>query len=137
MRTSGRPLVLGRGRNPINFVSTADVAALVERAVVDESLRGEVLEIGGDTNITMLEFAEALQHAAGSPGPPRHVPRALLRAISILALPVNPSFAGQARAAVVMDTTEMTFDPSAVRARFPDLPNTPFARALEGCLPRS
>ena len=44
---SGRPLVFGRGDNPINFVSVVDVAALVERAVTDPSTRGQTLEIGG------------------------------------------------------------------------------------------
>ena len=44
---SGRPLVFGRGDNPINFVSVDDVAALVERVVVDPSTRGQVFEIGG------------------------------------------------------------------------------------------
>src|SRR5262249_43135622 len=32
---SGRPLVFGRGDNPINFVSVIDVAALAERAITD------------------------------------------------------------------------------------------------------
>jgi NADH dehydrogenase len=33
---SNRPLVFGRGRNPINFVSVRDVAALVEHVVTDQ-----------------------------------------------------------------------------------------------------
>ncbi len=136
LSTGGRTLVLGRGRNPINFVSTEDVAALVARAVVDESLRGEVLEIGGEANISMLEFAQALQKAAGRPGKPKRVPRPLLRALSVLARPFNASFARQARAGVVLDTADMTFDASATRARFPDLPHTPFAEALESSLAR-
>ncbi len=44
---SGRPLVFGRGDNPINFVSVVDVAALVERAATDTATRGQTLEIGG------------------------------------------------------------------------------------------
>jgi uncharacterized protein YbjT (DUF2867 family) len=35
-----KPIVFGRGNNPINFVSVGDVAAVVERAVVDAGLRG-------------------------------------------------------------------------------------------------
>src|SRR4051812_49096633 len=70
---SGRPLVFGRGENPINFVSVADVAALVERAVTDRATRGQILEIGGPENVTFNQLAQALQTAAGRPGAPRHV----------------------------------------------------------------
>lgn len=49
---SGRPLVFGRGRNPINFVSVRDVAALVERVVTDQDPPGRTLEIGGPDTLT-------------------------------------------------------------------------------------
>src|SRR5437588_7386064 len=39
-----KPLVFGRGDNPINFVSVDDVAAVVARAVTDLRLRDMVLE---------------------------------------------------------------------------------------------
>jgi uncharacterized protein YbjT (DUF2867 family) len=39
--------VFGRGKNPIDFVSAADVAALLEPVIVDSTLRGRVMEIGG------------------------------------------------------------------------------------------
>jgi uncharacterized protein YbjT (DUF2867 family) len=77
MVTSPRPpnkiLVLGRGENPVNFVSASDVAALLELAVVDQRLRGRVLELGG-ANMTMNEVAAMLQ-AAGERDPVRHVAR--------------------------------------------------------------
>jgi len=62
---SGRPLVFGRGQNPINFVSVADVAALVERVVIDPTTRGKVLGIGGPENLTFDQLADAVQGAAG------------------------------------------------------------------------
>ena len=71
---SGRPLVFGRGENPINFVSVADVAAVVERAVIDPTTRGKILEIGGPDNLTFDQLAQAVQTAAGRPATPRHVP---------------------------------------------------------------
>jgi uncharacterized protein YbjT (DUF2867 family) len=39
LRETGRAMVLGRGENPINFVSVTDVAALIERVVGDPTLR--------------------------------------------------------------------------------------------------
>ncbi|MEO8520587.1 MAG: SDR family oxidoreductase [Acidobacteriota bacterium] len=122
--------VFGRGDNPINFVSAGDVASLVALAVVDPALRGRVIEIGSD-NVSFNQLAAMLQHAAGRPGPVRHIPRAMLRAIATLLPPFNPGFAAHARAAVVMDTCDMTFDAGPTRRAFPSVPRTPLAEVLE------
>src|SRR5690349_14639678 len=66
LRASGTIPVLGRGRNPINFVSAADVAALTARAVTDPGLRGQVLEFGGPDNLTFDDLAAAVQEAAAA-----------------------------------------------------------------------
>jgi uncharacterized protein YbjT (DUF2867 family) len=97
-------IVFGRGENPINFVSVRDVAAAVERAVLDPDLRGQVMEIGGPRNLTFNQLAELLQQARGRSGKVLHIPRPALR----LAAPFSP----QVRAAIAMDTIDMTFDPS-------------------------
>ena len=47
----GHALVFGPGKNPINLVSVADVAALAVIALEDQTLRGETLEIGGPENV--------------------------------------------------------------------------------------
>jgi uncharacterized protein YbjT (DUF2867 family) len=127
---SGRPVIFGRGVNPINFVSVSDVAALVERAVVDPSLRGATLEIGGPQNVTFNELAERLQAASGRTAPPRHVPRAILQVLAAALGPVQPNRARQIRAAIVMDTIDLTFAPTDLQRRFPDLPVTPLADIL-------
>lgn len=129
---TGRTLVFGRGVNPINFVSIVDVAAFVEHVVIDATLRGEIIEIGGSTHATFQRFAAMVGEALGRPSQARHIPRAALRAMSVLARPFKPSLARHAGAAVVMDTQDMTFDASATRRRFPDLPNTPIPVALSG-----
>ncbi len=130
IRRGGRGLVFGRGQNPINFVSAEAVAALVERAVVDPGLRGQTIEIGGPSNVTLTEFVALLASRAGRPGAPRRVPRPVLRAMSILLRQVRPALAAQARAAVVMDTRDMQFDASPLRRRFPDLPDIDIQRLL-------
>jgi uncharacterized protein YbjT (DUF2867 family) len=70
IRRAGRGLVFGRGQNPINFVSAEAVAALVERAVVDSGLRGQTIEIGGPSNVTLTEFVALLSTHAGRRGVP-------------------------------------------------------------------
>jgi uncharacterized protein YbjT (DUF2867 family) len=98
-----RPIVFGRGENPIHFVSVHDVAAAVERAVLDTSLRGQVIEVGGPRNLTFNQLAALLQQAHGRSETVRHVPRPVLR--------LTAPFSRQVRAALAMDTIDMTFDP--------------------------
>ena len=129
---SGRPLVFGRGNNPINFVSTRDVAALVEVAVTDRATRGTTLEIGGPENLTFDQLATLVQGAAGRSTKPRHVPRSLLHLMAALTRGIKPELSRQARAALVFDTADMTFDSSAIRRRYPGLPCTTAAQLLSG-----
>lgn len=115
-KESRTAMVFGRGENPINFVSVTDVAALLERAVVEPELRGQALEIGGE-NLTFNQFATALQVAAGRPLAVKHIPRAMLRVMGFIMRGPNPMFARQARAAVIMDTADMSFNATTAALR--------------------
>ncbi len=112
---SGRPLVFGRGDNPINFVSVTDVAAVLERAITDPATRGRTLEIGGPENLTLNQLAASVQRTAGRTGEPRHVPRAALRTMATALSPFRPDLARQARAALVLDSADMAFEAMPVR----------------------
>jgi uncharacterized protein YbjT (DUF2867 family) len=127
---NGQALVFGPGTNPISFVSADDVAAVVDLAVRDPSLRGQVLEVAGPERLSFTQLADRLA-ATGRPGRVRHVPLPVLRALSVLARPVAPVVARQAQAAVVMNTTAMTADGAALRGRFPALPSTTLDELLE------
>jgi uncharacterized protein YbjT (DUF2867 family) len=132
---SGRPLVFGHGQNPINFVSVGDVAALVERAVTDPGTRGETLEIGGPANLTFEQLARAVQTACGRTKAPRHVPRPMLRLMAGTVGRIKPQLGRQARAALAMDQTDLTFDTAPIHTRYPELPCTPAAEVLAGLHP--
>jgi uncharacterized protein YbjT (DUF2867 family) len=127
---SGRPLVFGHGQNPINFVSVGDVAALVERAVLDPDMRGEPLEIGGPANLTFNQLAQAVQNAAGRPAPPKHVPSPMLRLMANTVGRVKPQLGRQARAALAMDKVDLAFDTVAIHTLYPELPCTSAAEVL-------
>jgi uncharacterized protein YbjT (DUF2867 family) len=127
---SGRPLVFGRGENPINFVSAADVAALVERAVIAPTTRGKTLEIGGPHDLTFNRLAQAVQSAAGRTKPPRHIPQPMLRVIADTIGRVKPQIGRQARAALAMDREDLTFDTTPIHRLCPDLPCTPLSDVL-------
>ena len=117
-----KPVVFGRGENPINFVSVGDVAAVVERAVTDAGLRGRVIEVGGPQNLTFNELAVLLQRIRGRSARVRHVPPGLLRAVA--------PFARQARAAIAMDTLDMSFDAPAADDALTQRPMTAIEVAL-------
>lgn len=114
--------VFGHGENPINFVSVSDVASVVVQAVTDTALRGKLIEVGGPRNLTFNELAALLQQVRGRPAKVRHVPRWLLRSMA--------PFNRQARAAITMDTTDMTFDPVTADDAFGDQPMTDIQTAL-------
>ncbi|MBA2306005.1 MAG: NAD(P)H-binding protein, partial [Acidobacteria bacterium] len=117
-----RSVVFGRGGNPINFVSVRDVAAAIERAVLEAAWRGRVIEIGGPRDLSLNELAERVQRLRGRDANVRHVPLTVLRALG--------TFNRQARAAVAMDTIDMTFDAAPARRSLGDLPMTDALTAL-------
>ena len=106
--TRGRALVFGPGENPINFVSARDVADVTARAVGDEHMFRQILEVTGPEDLTFNQIATRLTVAAGLPANTRHVPLAAMRAMSRLTRRVAPAVARQTQAAVVMNTTDMT-----------------------------
>jgi NADH dehydrogenase len=134
LRSSGKIPVFGKGDNPVNFVSATDVAALVSHTASSPSLHSRVLELGGPDNLTFNQVAVIVQQATGYRGTIRHIPRPALRAMVWLAATIKPALARQARAALAMDTIDMTFDSTATRQAFPDLPNTDMPSALKELL---
>ncbi len=129
---SNRPLVFGRGQNPINFVSVRDVAALVERVTTDRATRGQTLEIGGPDNLTLDQLARMVVAHHGGSNSPRHIPRAALRTMAATVGRLRPELGRQLRAALAMDQYDMTFPTgvNGVRTRFADLPCTSPTEAL-------
>jgi NADH dehydrogenase len=123
-------LVFGRGDNPINFVSVADVAALIECVVMTSDTRGKTLEIGGPDNLTFNQLAEAVQVADGRKGAPRHIPPPMLRLMAGTAGRLKPQFGRQTRAALAMDTTNLTFDATSIHKLYPNLPNSSLTDVL-------
>ena len=124
---TGNTRIFGRGENPMNFVSAHDVAAFVDLALRDRAMRGVTVNAGGPENLTMNQVVETFQTVTGATGKVSHVPLALLRTMSMLMKPFNPTMAGLADASVVMDTRDMTFDASGTRGRYPSVAMTHLA----------
>jgi len=75
-----------------------------------------VFAIGGAQNLLLNQLAAGVQKAAGRNQAPRHVTRAMLHVMALTLRPVRPDLARQARAALVMDTTDFAFDASASKS---------------------
>jgi NADH dehydrogenase len=118
---SRRPLVFGRGRNAVNFVSVADVAAVVGRLVTDPSLRGRTIEIGGPRDLTFDELALLVATRIGGPGI-RHLPRAVMRAAAGTVGLVRPALRRQLLTALRMDTDDLRFSGDRSDPAFDGLP---------------
>jgi uncharacterized protein YbjT (DUF2867 family) len=104
---SGRPMVLGRGANPINFVAASDVATVLADVVTDPTSRGTTIEVRGPVDLTLTELATEVLRAAGRTGAPRHLPRAVLKTVAATVGRVRPQAGRMARAALVMDTVDL------------------------------
>jgi uncharacterized protein YbjT (DUF2867 family) len=123
----GKVQVFGPGQNPINFVAVADVAALVDLAVGDASLRRQTYELAGPENLTFSQLADRLVAASGRPAKIQHIPLPMLRAMALLARPISPAFARQAQAAVVMNSIDLIATPD---PRLPIVPTTTLTDVL-------
>jgi NADH dehydrogenase len=121
---TGKTRIFGRGENPINFVSASDVAQYVTLAAEDSAMTGQRLEVGGPENLTMRQMVSTIQRVTKVSGAVSPVPLPMMRVMATLLRPLNPALARQIQAAIVMDTRDMSFDPTALRRRFSTMPVT-------------
>ena len=108
---SGKARIFGRGRNPINFVSSADVAEVVEQELArvmapPAGMSSRTVEVVGPEDLSFDEIVDAFAAALGRPVPAAHVPLPMLRAMALALRPIKPVLADQIAAAVVLDTTD-------------------------------
>jgi NADH dehydrogenase len=104
---SGRPMVFGRGDNPINFVAASDVATLLANAVTDPTTRGRIIEVSGPVDLTLNEVAGEVMRAAGRPGAPRHLPRGAMKVVAATVGRARPQVGRMVRASLIMDTVDL------------------------------
>lgn len=105
LRRAPRPLIFGRGKNPINFVPVTTVAQTVVRVTIDPTLRGQVLDVVGPEDLTLDELAERTRPDRR----PVHIHPHVLR---LLAHAAPGAVRRQSAAAVVMDTWNMRAAPA-------------------------
>jgi uncharacterized protein YbjT (DUF2867 family) len=123
----GKTRIFGRGVNFLNFVSADDVAQFVALAVVDPSMQGRLVDVGGPENLSMRRFVAIFQAVMGTAGSVSHVPLPMMRMLWVVMRPVKPALARLIQAGVAMDTRDMSFDPTDLMRRYPSISLTPLA----------
>lgn len=108
--SGGKALVLGRGRNPISFVAAEDVVSAVVDAI-DAGPTARVVAVTGPEDVSLHGIVERFERIVARDVPITNVPRAALRLQAVIGRPFRPVRAEQARAALVMDTTDMSYRP--------------------------
>jgi NADH dehydrogenase len=101
-------VVFGRGENPIDFVPVADVADAITAAIGEHPRRNREVDVTGGACRTFTGLADDAVASSPTGARIRHIPLGMLRMLAHAAKPFSPAFARQARAAVVMNTTDMT-----------------------------
>jgi uncharacterized protein YbjT (DUF2867 family) len=125
-----RPLVFGRGDNPIWWVSVDDVAEVTARVIEDPGFRGRTVEVVGPDGVTLRELAALVMESRGWPGRPRRVPRAALRVGAATVGRLKPEIGRRMAASLAMDELPGE-DDSSMRRDFPDLDRVSVRELLE------
>lgn len=114
-----RVMMFGSGKNPRNFVAAGDVAKLVVAATDDPRMRGETVEIGGPENLSANQVAEVFGRISGKKAKVTHLPLAAAHAVGAAMTKVHPGVRRVIKFAILSETTDQTFDPSPLLAKYP------------------
>ena len=80
---------------------------------------GQIIEIGGPDNWSNNQVAALYAQLAGRPVRITHVPLAVLRVMSPLLKPFHPGLSQVMALSILVDTSDMRFDPSATLRQYP------------------
>ena len=115
----GKVTLFGKGENPRNFVAAVDVAHFAVIMLLKSGASGEILGIGGPENLTNMQVVRLYEELTGRKAKVSHVPLGMLRIMSPVAGPFNPGLSQVMATSIWQDTTDQTFDPSALLQRYP------------------
>ena len=101
--------VFGRGDRLCNFIAIEDVATFVSAVLRDPSVKNEVIDIGGPSDVTLVQFSAPIQRAMGVPEKRRHVPGPVLNIARHVVRPFNEVAARLASMGYWMTITDRGF----------------------------
>ena len=101
--------VFGRGDRVCNFIAMDDVVSFVLAVLRDPTVKNEVIDIGGPSDVTLVQFTAPIQRALGVPEKRRHVPAPVLNVARHVVRPFNEVAARLASMGYWMTITERSF----------------------------
>jgi uncharacterized protein YbjT (DUF2867 family) len=101
--------VFGRGNLVCNFIAVEDVASFVLAVLRDQGVQNEVIEIGGPSEVTLVQFSVPIQRALGVPEKRRHIPGPVLNVARRVVRPFNEVAARMASMGYWMTITQRPF----------------------------
>ena len=81
--------IFGSGDRVANYIAVNDVASFVLAVLNDATVRNEVIDIGGPSEMSFVEFANRVQRAMAVPEKRNHVPAAVLGVARHVVRPFN------------------------------------------------
>ena len=109
--------VFGRGDRVCNFIAIDDVVSFVLAVLRDPAVMNEVIEIGGPSELTLVQFSVPIQRAMGVPEKRRHVPAPVLKVARHVVRPFSEVASRFASMGYWMTITDRPFPEWRVSAR--------------------
>jgi len=113
-----RVIIFGRGERPRNFVAAGDVAQFAVRALKEESLVGQTVDIGGPQNLSSLDVLRTYEATSGRTASVLRVPVGVPRLLSRIIRPLHSGVAQMLQLAALAETADQRFDARGLEQRF-------------------
>jgi len=117
--TTGKTTIFGSGNNPTNFMAGRDVAHIAVIALTDPRLQNRVIEMGGPDNVTKNQIAEIYGRFSGKTPKVTHVSTGMMKIMAPIMRPFQPVISRLMSFSIWIDTTNQTFDSTAMLQEFP------------------
>jgi NADH dehydrogenase len=102
-------IIVGKGENPINFVSVEDVSEITTMAL-NKNSANQIIEIGGPENLTLNQVANLLELAKNQSVTRWHIPIKAIKLFAFLVSWILPAFAKRIKSlAIYMDSYDQTY----------------------------
>lgn len=116
---TGKTTIFGSGNNPANFMAARDAAWIAVVALTDPRWKNRIIEMGGCDNVTKNQLAEMYGRFSGKNPKVKHVPTGVMKVMGPILRPIQPVISRLMLLSVWADTTDQTYDPTAMLQEFP------------------
>lgn len=116
---NGKAMIMGKGNNPLNFVSVVDVAQIILKSLEQPEALNSIIEIGGPDNLSRNEIVSLYEKYSGKQVKCTYLSIGFLNIMSKLFKPFHQGISRVMALGEVLDQTDQTFDPTRTLQRFP------------------